>query len=56
MAKDRAKSTTRISVDFDNDIYDRLKAISAKEKRSLISQVKYVVEKWLETQPKELRP
>jgi hypothetical protein len=46
------KEDKRSTIDFDADLYDRIKAIADREERNFGSQVRFICKQWLEQQEK----
>lgn len=44
------------TIDFDVAVYERVKSIAEREERDFGSQVRYIVQKFLEQLPPELKP
>ncbi|HXM97169.1 MAG TPA: hypothetical protein VN982_01705 [Candidatus Dormibacteraeota bacterium] len=43
----------RSTIDFDAELYNRIKAIADRDERDFGSQVRFICKQWLEQQPKE---
>jgi hypothetical protein len=50
---DKTMKTRRATIDFDVELYDRIKAIGDREERDFGPQVRFICKQWLEQQHKK---